>query len=427
MARGMRDGRNGADVASAWAAGVGRGLMLLLVVLCGGCGVVVDWVGGNFGGPPAELAAATPAVRELVGRAREGIDPARRVDLHVHLFGHGSGPNDPFVSPSARSWLHPYRMLQYRVYLSASGVVDEERLDEQFQGRLLELIRHMEGDGRFMICAMDRHYRPDGTADLSRTPFHVPNDYVVELARRHPDTFVPVISIHPYRRDALAELDKWGRQGCRYVKWLSTSQGIDPSDPRIDPFYLKMREYGMVLLAHTGEELAVFSSSQELGNPLLLRRPLDLGVTVVALHCASYGTSIDLDSPARKRVPSFTLFLRLMDEPRYARLLYGDLAGVTFFNHSAKALATLLRRTDLHPRLVNGSDYPLPAINFLVMTGRLARLGFITPRERIALNEIYRYNPILFDFVLKRTVRDPESGRRFSPSVFELPPAFPLP
>jgi mannonate dehydratase len=152
-----------------------------------------------------------------------------------------------------------------------------------------------------------------------------------------------------------------------------------------------------------------------------------MGVQVVALHSATFGKSIDLDDPGRKKVPSFDLFLRLMDDPRYKELLYGDIAGVIFFNHSIEALQTLLAREELHPRLINGSDYPLPAINFLVMTGRLANHGFITEEERELLNEIYRYNPLLFDFVVKRTLRHPESGRGFAPSLFMLPQALPLP
>lgn len=414
-------------VSGAWARRLVRVLLPALFAALVGCGSIIGWVGGNFAGPPADMATAlSPGARELIDRAMKGIDPARRVDLHVHLFGQGPEPGGPFVSPTARSWFHPFRMLQYRVYLSASGITDEGRVSEQYVARLTDLIRHMDGHGRFFIYAMDRHYLPNGTVDPAATPFYVPNDYAVTLAERFPNMFVPVVSIHPNRPDALSELERWAQRGCRYVKWLSTAQGIDPSSPRNEPFYRKMREHGMVLLAHTGEELAVFSGGrQELGNPLLLRKPLDLGVTVVALHSASFGKSIDLDSPGRGRVPSFELFMRLMNEPRYAGLLFGDLAGLTFFNHSAEALATLLRRDDLHSRLVNGSDYPLPAINFLVMTGRLVRRGFITPSERKALNEIYHYNPLLFDFVLKRTLRDPVTGRRFPPSVFTLPATFP--
>lgn len=403
------------------------GLLLILSVALTACAPLWDRVGGNFRGPPAAMAQAlSPAARELIRRAFEGVGPEGPVDFHVHVFGEGHGPDAPFVSPTTRSWLNPYRMAQYRVYLSASGIRDEERVSEQYEERLVDLARHFGGGGRFFIYAMDRHYRPDGTEDPRATTFYVPNHQVVAMAERHPELFVPVISVHPYRRDAVAELERWARRGCRYVKWLTTAQGIDPSSPLTEPFYRTMREYGMVLLAHTGEELAVFTGeSGELGNPLLLRAPLDRGVTVVALHSATYGKNIDLDSPGREKVPSFELLLRLMDDPRYATLLYGDLAGVAFFNHSAGALRTLLARDDLHHRLVNGSDYPLPAINFLVMTGKLVRHGFITEEERCSLDEIYGFNPLLFDFVLKRTLRHPETGRRFPAAVFGVPTAFP--
>ena len=80
--------------------------------------------------------------------------------------------------------------------------------------------------------------------------------------------------------------------------------------------------------------------------------------------------------------------------------------------------ATLLKRQDLHSRLVNGSDYPLPAINSLIWTRSLVRSGFITAEERQSLNEIYDYNPLLFDFVLKRTMRHPETKQKLATSVF---------
>jgi hypothetical protein len=34
------------------------------------------------------------------------------------------------------------------------------------------------------------------------------------------------------------------------------------------------------------------------------------------------------------------------------------------------------------------------------------------------LNEIYHYNPLLFDFVLKRTLKLPGTNKRLPPSVF---------
>ena len=75
-------------------------------------------------------------------------------------------------------------------------------------------------------------------------------------------------------------------------------------------------------------------------------------------------------------------------------------------------------RTDLHERLVNGSDYPLPCIDVLFQTGSLARDGYLTAEEADQLDEIWDVNPLLFDLVLKRTVKHPTTGRRFPASVF---------
>jgi len=67
---------------------------------------------------------------------------------------------------------------------------------------------------------------------------------------------------------------------------------------------------------------------------------------------------------------------------------------------------------------VNGSDYPLPAINVLIRTSTLRKQGYITTEERVLLNEVYDYNPLLFDFVLKRAIRLPGTDQRLPASIF---------
>ena len=194
--------------------------------------------------------------------------------------------------------------------------------------------------------------------------------------------------------------------------------GIDPSDPQCDPFYEKMKELDLILLSHGGEEKAVEAEEdQKLGNPLLLRRALDHGVKVIVAHCAGLGTNEDLDSKDRKVVDNFDLFMRLLDEKRYEGLVFGELSAMTQFNRSAK-LRTMLAREDLHERIVNGSDYPLPAVNLLIRTRPLVKQGYINADEAASLKEIYDYNPLLFDFVLKRTLRLPGTSKRFPASVF---------
>jgi hypothetical protein len=135
-------------------------------------------------------------------------------------------------------------------------------------------------------------------------------------------------------------------------------------------------------------------------------------------HCAGLGDNEDLDDPHRRRAPNFDLWLRLMGEKRYEGLLFADISAMTQFNRAGRPLRTILEREELHERLVNGSDYPLPAINLLIRTSTLRKLGYINDEERAGLNEIYDYNPLLFDFVLKRTLRLPGTGKRLPASVF---------
>jgi len=127
---------------------------------------------------------------------------------------------------------------------------------------------------------------------------------------------------------------------------------------------------------------------------------------------------LDAIAAQRRRLPNFDLFLRLLDEKRYEGLLFADISAMTQYNRRGKPLTTILQREDLHERLVNGSDYPLPAINVLIRTGTLVRQGYITTEQRACLNEIYDYNPLLFDFALKRAIKIPGTAKRLPASIF---------
>ena len=400
---------------------VGLLLVLALVLLIFG-ERLVDRVGGAFRGEPEQLETGlSSGARELVERAFAGLRGEALADYHVHAVGLGAGGSGIWINPMMRSWWHPLRRLRFSVYVSAAGVTDLARADEQYIERLVRLVRGIKGHGRYHLLAFDRHYNRDGTVNAHKTEFFVPNAYVMAVARRYPRIFVPTISIHPYRPDAVESLRKWAGRGARLLKWLPNAMGIDPSLRRNDPFYREMQRLGVALITHAGEEKAVEADEdQRFGNPLLLRRPLDLGVKVIVAHCASLGDNVDLDDPKRRRRDNFDLFLRLMGERKYEGLLFGEISAMTQFNRIGRPLMTVLERPDLQRRLVNGSDYPLPAINVIVRTGKLVDAGLITRTQRELLNEIYNYNPLLFDFVVKRTLRHPASKKGLSPSVFRV-------
>jgi hypothetical protein len=51
--------------------------------------------------------------------------------------------------------------------------------------------------------------------------------------------------------------------------------------------------------------------------------------------------------------------------------------------------------------------------------------GFITAQERTYLNEIYHINPLLFEVVLKRTLKGP-NGEMFPKELFLMHPELQL-
>ncbi len=379
--------------------------------------------GGAVQSPPL-----SPAAQALLDRAFADLDPAQPVvDVHVHAIGLGQNGDGTFVNPAKLSPKHPFKRFETNLYLKATGVQGLAHFDRDYLAVLVARARTFPRPVKVHLLAMDQAYQADGAPDPRRTELYVPNAYVFAAADQYPDGIVPVISIHPARQDAIQELEAGAARGAHMVKWLPNAQAIDPADPRYDAFYRRMKELGVVLLTHAGEEKAVaVKGAQALGNPLRLRRPLDLGVTVIVAHCASLGRNADLDRPG-KTATNFDLFLRLMDEPRYRGRLYGDLSAITQVNRLPAPLLTLLSRPDLDVRLLNGSDYPLPGVDLVIWTGRLVQLKLITPAERRALNELWKRNPLLFDFVLKRTLKDPKTGRRFEASLFQRTPESLLP
>ena len=381
---------------------------------------LIHSIGGAFTRRPEDLALKLGTkASDLVKRAFDDMDPQRLIDHHVHIAGLGVAGTNNFVNRKMRTWRHPFHRLKFKVYMSSAGVADEDNADAQAVERLASLVSHIRGHGKHRLLAFDKNYRRDGSADIEKTEFYVPNEYVFEVAQRYPEMFVPNISVNPYRPDAINELEKWAQRGARVVKWLPNAMGIDPSDPVCDPFYQKMKQLDLILLSHGGEEKAVEAEEdQKLGNPLLLRRALDHGVKVIVAHCAGLGSNEDLDSSDRKPVHNFDLFLRLMDDKRYEGLVFGEISAMTQFNRIGKPLQTILAREDLHERLVNGSDYPLPAVNILIRTRPLVRQSYISEFEGECLKEIYDFNPLLFDFVLKRTMKLPGTSKSLPASVF---------
>jgi predicted TIM-barrel fold metal-dependent hydrolase len=355
----------------------------------------------------------------LMQQIWQDIDAEQVWDSHVHLVGTGdSQPNEEnssvWFNPNMDSYWHPILKVQKKFYMNGTCAANGN-IDQSSVQRMAQLTAEMPTGFKLMLFAFDWFHDENGKPNQAHSIFHIPNEYAAKITSEHSQYFEWVASIHPYRADAVDALQQAKTQGARAIKWLPQGMGIDPANAKCDTFYNACVRLNMPIVCHSGRERAVQGSNQDDANPLKLRRALDAGVRVVLAHCASDGEDIDYDN-GNKRIKSFDLFLRLMEASQYKNLLFGEISAITLMNH-AWAIQPLLEHTDLHSRLLNGSDYPLPAILPIVSLKQLVSKNLLGEGQVDFLKAVRLYNPIMFDFALKRLLRF--EGSAFPASVFE--------
>ncbi len=358
---------------------------------------------------------------ELWQKIWQDITPSNVWDCHVHTVGMGDADSGIWINPDMQSLAHPLQYAQFQFYLNASCISDISLADNGFVDRLNVLLKDMPEGFKTMLLAFDYHHDSNGQPIKELSTFFVPNEYPALLAKKFSQQFEWVASIHPYRLDALDALDKAKAQGAVAVKWLPPAQNMDPASAKCDKFYQRLAQLKLPLICHAGTEKAVQGSdTQELGNPLRLRRALDNDVKVIVAHCASLGENQDLDKPNLPMTDSFDLFSRMMDE--YRENLYGETSAILQINRAPRKIKQLLESSHWHSRLVNGSDYPLPAVMPLISLKRLIRNELLDDKWMQDLNIIREYNGLLFDFAVKRLLQS--NGNSFPTSVFETKAIF---
>jgi predicted TIM-barrel fold metal-dependent hydrolase len=291
--------------------------------------------------------------------SKVAIEDLEVCDIHLHLLAL-SESNGCYVNPKFRRSL-VYYLVNLFTDLPSSGS-DEER-DRQYVENLDGLLDTPFKRHCAILLAMDGVYDSSGELDLNKTPFLISNDYLFQVCSKNQQMLYPGASVNPYRRDALDELERVKELGAVLIKWIPNSQGIDPADKRILPFYRRMSELGLPLLTHAAEEHAVPVVDQSFGDPNRLYRPLEEGVKVTAAHSAGAGVSF--------KYPYFARFLEMLE--LYPNL-FGDISALTL-GHMTGYLRHFLEHPHLFERLYYGSDFPLqffPAVSPFYFLGELS-------------------------------------------------------
>lgn len=322
------------------------------------------------------------------------------IDIHCHAAGIGAGGSGCFLSLAMqRNW-------KTRFYFKAFGVSESE-LQREGDGLILQrLSLRLAGSSSVqaaVVLALDGAVDHRGELDRERTELYVCNDFLAAQCRQY-DNLLFGASVNPLRRDALERLDRVVANGAVLVKWLPSIQGADPADRRLIPFYRRLADLGLPLLAHTGEEESFTRAENHLADPARLRLALEQGVTVIAAHCASNGRN-DGERNLSRLLPLFAEFPNL----------YADISALTLANRLGH-LQKVLRHPDLHDRLLYGSDMPLPETGLTTPWLQLLSLG---PGESRRLAAIV--NPWDRDVALNLALGLPEPVLTRAATILRLP------
>lgn len=269
--------------------------------------------------------------------------PAGIIDMHCHTAGFGAGGSGAWLSDGlGKSW-------KFGLYLKIFGS-NKAEVEKEGDAVLMRIIaesirqsRHVDGA---VILAMDAPYTDAGELDREAGEVVVPNRFVGESVKAFPELYFGA-SVHPNRKDALEELEWSKANGAVLMKWLPNIQNIDPSAERHRAYYEKLAELNLPLLTHVGDEDSFTKTNNALGDPRLLRLPLECGVRVIAAHVASSGKSDGQCNVER--------LLEMM--PEFPNL-YADISTLTQMNRK-KHLPVVLNDPRLDGRLMYGTDYPL--------------------------------------------------------------------
>jgi len=264
------------------------------------------------------------------------------IDMHTHIVGNGTGGTGCWLRVGG--WHQPLAAIMLRhIGLPAGALAGE--LDRLYVERLLEQLR-ASSLGAAVILAQDLVYDQQGRPIDGAGSFYVPNEYVLKLATQNPE-FLPAVSIHPARPDALEELGHCLEAGAVMMKCLPNCQNIDCNDRRFTRFWERMAEAKLPLLAHTGGEHTIPVVCHRFSDPRILTLPLECGVNVIAAHCATKSGLFD---------PEY--FHAFVEMTRRFPNLYGDSSAFNVPLRGRHVRECL--RLPLLDRMVHGSDYPVP-------------------------------------------------------------------
>ena len=175
------------------------------------------------------------------------------IDNHVHIAGKGD------VHKNDLYWSEKFeRGIGFMALAILKGWIFKRVGDEIMIDTVLKQINQAKRINHVVLLAFDNVYDIDGTylgpkqtnPKKVMSTIYVSNEFVQGLSKANSRILLG-ISVHPFRNDAVEELDKY-KNDAALCKWMPSAHLIDFTDPKaqgkLEKFYAKLAEISLPLL-----------------------------------------------------------------------------------------------------------------------------------------------------------------------------------
>ncbi|MGD8909472.1 MAG: amidohydrolase family protein [Chromatiales bacterium] len=276
----------------------------------------------------------------------------KTVDIHTHL-----------MSPQTR-YDRLFDKFTIRFFAKGLGVEAKALLADPYETYVASMAKSI-GESTYVekacLFGVDSRLNEQGQEVHRDKTICAMTEDVLTVAQRYADAFIPFLSVNPRRLNALDLLDEYVERGCRGAKFLQNYWAIDLNDERFIPYYEKLVSHDLPLIVHVGSEYTINSDARYEGTEIL-DLPLKCGVTVIAAHMG-LGRVIHKLRPWRNlsRQPRYfdSDYFQLLEMLERHDNLYADISAI-LVPFRARALRHLAEQKQVHPKILFGSDFPVP-------------------------------------------------------------------
>lgn len=307
------------------------------------------------------------------------------VDFHTHLLS----ANVKFE--------RVYDKLAILFFASRLGI-DAKKLIEDpyatYTEALIQNVKESKYIEKIVLFGVDARVDEKGKTLHKDITVCATNNDLLELYQKNNDLIIPFFSINPLRPDALDLIDKYYELGFRGAKFLQNYWNVDTRDRRYIAYFEKLKSYDLPLIVHIGSESSV-NSFKECESIKMLNQPLEIGVTTICAHMALSYEPLKIFKAFSKNPKNFNSdYFTLLKMLETHDKLYADISAM-LTPVRAKALRHLSKQTNIHDKLLFGTDFPVPFTTAVNTHGLSLKKSFELSYEK---NPFDRYTKVILEF-----------------------------